>query len=74
MLPSHHPINDRIAPESTILPDPPTIDDSPLLRSILLPSPHPINDFSDWLTLLSPHTIDEYRSVTELFSPHTMRL
>lgn len=41
------PINELTDPELIVLPDPATIADNQLLSSILFPSPHPINDFSD---------------------------
>jgi hypothetical protein len=41
------PINEFTAPEVIILPDQATIADNPLLISIVLFSPPPINDFSD---------------------------
>lgn len=74
ILSNQPPINEWVDQGVMLFPDHQTIDDNPLLRSIVLPSPHQINDFSDWITLLSPHTIVEYRSVTELFSPPTIKL
>lgn len=47
MLSKPPPINEYIHPDSIVFHDPATIADRLLLISIVLFSPHPINDFSD---------------------------